>query len=133
MGMSPLDGGFDFMFTIVPVLVFLVSILVFGIIIFRAVKGGMEWNKNNNSPVLTVNAKIVAKRMAVSRHHHHHNNSMHHYSSSTTYFATFEVESGDRMELKVSDKEYGMLAEGDIGKLTFQGTRYKSFERNREI
>ena len=55
------------------------------------------------------------------------------YSSSTTYFATFEVESGDRMELKVSDKEYGMLAEGDIGKLTFQGTRYKSFERNREI
>jgi len=52
-------------------------------------------------------------------------------SSTTTYFTTFEVESGDRMELKVPDKEYGMLVEGDEGKLTFQGTRYKGFERNR--
>ena len=42
---------------------------------------------------------------------------------------TFQVESGDRMELPVSGREYGMLAEGDIGKLTFQGTRYLSFER----
>ena len=25
--------------------------------------------------------------------------------------------------------EYGMLAEGDAGRLTFQGTRYLSFER----
>lgn len=25
--------------------------------------------------------------------------------------------------------EYGMLAEGDRGRLTFQGTRYVSFER----
>ena len=28
-----------------------------------------------------------------------------------------------------SGKEYGMLVEGDIGKLTFQGTRYHGFER----
>lgn len=33
------------------------------------------------------------------------------------------------MELGVSGSEYGMLAEGDSGKLTFQGTRYLSFER----
>ena len=133
MGFSPLGGGFDIMFTIIPVIIILVFILVFGIIIFRAVKGGMEWNNNNNSPVLTIAAKVVAKRMAVSRHHHHHggNMSMHHTAASTTYFTTFEVESGDRMELKVSDKEYGMLVEGDIGKLTFQGTRYKGFERKR--
>jgi hypothetical protein len=84
-----------------------------------------------------VGATVVAKRAAVSNHHHHHNNPHHHghtmshTSSSTTYFATFEVESGDRMELKVPDNEYGMLVEGDIGKLTFQGTRYKGFERNR--
>jgi hypothetical protein len=54
---------------------------------------------------------------------------MHHTSSSTTYFTTFEVESGDRMELRVPEKEYGMLVEGDTGRLTFQGTRYKGFER----
>ena len=52
-----------------------------------------------------------------------------HTTSSTWYYATFEFESGDRMELGVSGSEYGMLAEGDSGKLTFQGTRYLSFER----
>ena len=45
------------------------------------------------------------------------------------FHVTFQVESGDRMELPVSGREYGMLAEGDIGKLTFKGTRYLSFER----
>ena len=33
------------------------------------------------------------------------------------------------MELHVSGSEYGMLAEGDRGFLTFQGTRYLGFER----
>ena len=52
-----------------------------------------------------------------------------HVTSSTTYYATFQVESGDRMELRLSGAEYGMLAEGDRGRLTVQGTRYLSFER----
>jgi hypothetical protein len=149
MGFSPFGGGIDFMFTLVPIIVVLGFILVIGLIIVRAIKGGMEWNNNNNSPVLTVSATVVTKRTAVSTHHHHHGNdtAMHHTSSSTTYFTTFEVESGSpgrlgeqfgasrttsRIELKVPDKEYGMLVAGDVGKLTFQGTRYKNFERNRE-
>ena len=138
MGFSPFGGGMDIMFSIVPVIVVLGFILVFGLIIVRVVKSGIEWNSNNNSPVLTVGAKVVAKRMVVSRHNHHshhhhgHGHAMHHTSASTTYFATFEVESGDRLELKVPDKEYGMLAEGDSGKLTFQGTRYKGFEREKD-
>lgn len=49
--------------------------------------------------------------------------------SSTRYYVTFQVDSGDRMELPMTGSEYGMLAEGDVGKLTFQGTRYLSFER----
>ena len=40
------------------------------------------------------------------------------------------MESGDRMELRVSGREYGLLAEGDRGQLTFQGTRYLSFVRS---
>ena len=47
----------------------------------------------------------------------------------TTYYATFQVESGDRMELEVDGSDYGMLVEGDMGKLMFQGTRYLGFER----
>ena len=42
---------------------------------------------------------------------------------------TFEVESGDRFELKVPRSEYGLIVEGDQGKLTFQGTRFLNFER----
>ena len=62
----------------------------------------------------------------VSRHHT--DDTMAH--TFTTYYVTFQVESGDRMELTVSGSDYGMLVEGDIGKLNFQGTRYLGFQRN---
>ncbi len=54
---------------------------------------------------------------------------MSHTTTSTTYFVTFQVDSGDRMELPVGGYEFGMLAEGDRGKLSFQGTRYLGFQR----
>ena len=43
---------------------------------------------------------------------------------------SFEVKSGDRMELAVTGKEYGQMVEGDVGELSFQGTRFLGFERN---
>lgn len=54
---------------------------------------------------------------------------MHHSTISTSYFVTFEVQSGDRMELHVSAKDYGIIAEGDYGNLVFQGTRFHAFDR----
>ena len=115
-------GMFNIMFTIV-------FILVIGTFVVMLVKGISEWNKNNHSPRLTVPATIIAKRTNVSRHRHGGANSHHHHHTSTTYYVTFQVESGDRMEFQITGKEYGMLAEGDFGKLTFQGTRYLGFER----
>lgn len=50
--------------------------------------------------------------------------------ASTDYFVTFEVESGERIEFKVSVTEYGILVEGDNGELAFQGTRYLGFTRS---
>ena len=35
------------------------------------------------------------------------------------------------MELSLSGREYGLLAQGDVGRLTFQGSRYHRFERTR--
>ena len=127
----PAHGGFDGFFSIIPAIVTVGFILVFGFIIFAIIRGAGQWSRNNNSPVLTVWARVVGKRMAVSNHMHHtgDNMAMHHTSTSTTYYATFQVESGDRMEFAVPAREYGMLAEGDMGGLTFQGTRYKGFER----
>ena len=118
------------MFSIMPIMVFLIFAFVIGVFIMAAVKGIGEWNRNNHSPRLTVPAVIVAKRTNVSRHHHHHGTGhMGHSTTSTTYYATFQFASGDRMELHVSGPEYGMLAEGDRGDLTFQGTRYLGFVR----
>ena len=120
-------GGFEIMFS-------LIFITVFGLIIFTIIRGIGEWNKNNQSPRLTVEASIVAKRTHVSRHTHHNAGDITgahgtHMTSSTSYYVTFQVESGDRMELLVKSSEYGMLAEGDSGRLTFQGTRFLGFER----
>ncbi len=133
MTISPFGGFGDMMFRVVPVLVSVGFILVFGLILVQAVRGIGQWKRNNASPVLTVDATIVTKRADVS--HHHHQTGVepvqHHTSTSTTYYATFEVVSGDRMEFQIGDTEYGMLVEGDTGKLTFQGTRYLGFERSR--
>ena len=97
---------------------------IFGIILVTIIRGMGQWNKNNNSPKLTVDARVVAKRGHTARHPHNTGNHI-----STTYYVTFEVDSGDRMELHVSGSEFGMLVEGDSGRLCFQGTRYLGFER----
>lgn len=120
--------GFN-MFSLFSLLFPIVFIFVFGMIIFTFVKGIGEWSSNNKQPVISVVAKVVGKRGHTSSNNHHHDNNHVHSSSSTSYYATLEVESGDRMEFHISAKEFGMIAEGDIGKLTFQGTRYHSFER----
>lgn len=111
----------------IPIMVIIVFCIVIAIFIISFIKGVSTWNKNNNSPKLNVSAKLVSKRIKVSSHINTNNN-MHH-SSHTNYYATFEVESGDRMEFNLKENEYAMLAEGDIGELTFQGTRYISFLR----
>ena len=113
--------GID-LFEVLFTLVFLFVLIVF---VLTLVRGLRQWDRNNRSPRLTVAAVVVSKRTQVS--HRQDANGLSH--TATRYFATFEVESGDRMELAVSGPEYGMLAEGDRGRLTFQGTRYLGFER----
>ena len=115
-------NAFGIMFTIV-------FVLVIGMFIVIAVKGIGQWNKNNHSPRLTVPATVVVKRTNVSHHRHGGVNDHHHHHTSTSYYVTFQVESGDRMELHVAGTEYGLLIEGDRGNLTFQGTRYLGFDR----
>ena len=115
--------GLDQVFNILFAIIFF---CVLGTMVYIFVKNISTWNKNNHSPRLTVPATVVAKRTEVSRHHT--DDTMAH--TFTTYYVTFQVESGDRMELTVSGSDYGMLVEGDIGKLSFQGTRYLGFERS---
>ena len=121
--------GFTMGFDMFGIMFTIVFVLVIGTFIATAVRGIGQWNKNNNSPRLTVPATVVAKRTNVTRHHHNGANGHHHHHTSTSYYVTFQVESGDRMELEMTGPEYGLLVEDDHGNLTFQGTRYLGFAR----
>lgn len=120
---------FSLMETVFPIFFIIVFVIVIGSFIVSGVKGVSQWNRNNNSPRLTVPARVINKRTEVGRtHHRHHDNHTYTYNY-TNYYVTFEVESGDRMELSVSGEESGLMVEGDTGMLTFQGTRFLGFER----
>lgn len=118
---------FNMGFGIMSLLFPLMFLLVFGMILVNLFRGLKEWNSNNHAPRLTVQTQVVSKRTNVSRRH---DSNTHHTRTSTTYYVTFQVESGDRMELEVKGQEYGLIVEGDKGRLTFQGTRFLGFERN---
>ena len=110
-------GLFQFFF-------FAIFAIVIVMFVVTLAKNLAQWNHNNHSPRLTVDAEVVS-RYGNTTHHNHDG----HIHSSTTYYVVFQVESGDRMEFKVPRSEYGFLVEGDRGTLSFQGTRYLGFVR----
>ena len=112
----------DFMFSFIFPVFFMVFIVAFCVILGKNIA---QWFKNNNSPRLSVNATVVAKRTSISHHHNQHGAASH----STSYYVTFQVECGDRMEQHIPYIEFGYLVEGDYGVLRFQGTRYLGFDR----
>jgi hypothetical protein len=116
-----LNDGME-MFDIISFIIPIFFILVGGIILFTIIKGIKTWSYNNTQPRLNVDAIVVSKRLKVSGGGEDHH-------SSTWYYLTFQFESGDRIEFAVNGQEYGLLTEGDAGKLEFQGTRYHGFTR----
>ena len=106
----------------------LVVLIVVGTSVFGIVSRIRRLGRNSNSPRLTVEAQVVAKHTSVT-HQSGADDSMNY--TSTSYYVTFQVESGDQLEFQVTGQEYGMLMEGDFGRLTFQGTWYLGFERQR--
>ena len=119
-------GFNDSMFNIVSIIVPVGFVIILSLILIQVFRGLRQWNSNNQSPIQTMEVTIVAKRTEVS---HHSNVGTHHSSSSTYHYATFEADDRSRMELGVRGQDFGMLVEGDKGLLTFQGTRFKGFER----
>jgi hypothetical protein len=102
------------------------GIFIFGIVMIgRAIYGSIaEKQYNDSQPVLTKDVKVTGKRAAVS-------GGSGDSAVSTAYYATFEfADNKERLELKLPSRDYGLLAENDLGKLTFQGRRYLEFQRN---
>jgi hypothetical protein len=99
-----------------------------GSIIFGIVKQSSEVISNSQKPVQTIRAKVAAKRTLVSSEDPL---LISNPSATTSYYVTFEYkEEGSRREFSVSDREYGMMAEGDQGTLRHQGTSFKEFQRD---
>jgi hypothetical protein len=115
------------LFTIVPVFIGVVFVVILVTIFVRAGKGIAEWADNNSKPVLSERARVVAKRSETSGQVPSNAGGY----VSTWYYVTFELPSGDRREYSIAGKEHGMLSEGDEGTLTYQGTRYRGFQRGR--
>ena len=121
--MDSFDNSFsDSFFVGMPPLFLIFFVIIIGVILFAVIKGIAEWSKNNNSPELTVAVHVKTKRTKTS-------GGSGNTVASTDYYVTFEYESGDRQEFKMAGKQYGLLAEGDLGKLHFKGTRFLEFER----
>lgn len=92
-------------------------IMFFGIlafIIFVVFTMIRKSNAHRKLPRVTTYAKLIEKRT---------------YSSEkfTYYYATFELQSGDRMEIRVPRERAGLIVEGDEGELTFQGDMFVDF------
>ena len=109
-------------FELAQIMFFVMFFLVFAVIISVWISAFVRMRKNDKAPRLTVPATVVGKRA-------YHSSGSRNHSGTTTYYVTFQVESGDRMELSVYGEDYGLLIEGDQGELTFQGTRFVSFGR----
>ncbi|MFC7679024.1 DUF2500 domain-containing protein [Paenibacillus sp. GCM10028914] len=124
-------GGFDFMFTLIPIII----IIVFVIVIIGAISRGARHVKNATSPQTSLYAKVIAKRMEVRNHsnHHNHNDMMHsHNSSRTYYYITLEFDNGERKEYLDVKNLFGLVVEGDTGYAAVQGEWIVAFQRELE-
>ena len=110
-------GGFGF-FGAFPIMffgVFALAVFIIGGTILQNIR---QKHRDDNAPRRVETVTVVARRTHVWGDHSH-----------TDYYATFQFESGARLELEVPHNQFGYLVEGDHGKLTFQGSRFVSFER----
>ncbi|GLX69666.1 DUF2500 domain-containing protein [Paenibacillus glycanilyticus] len=114
------------LFTDTPIFIRLFFGLIFTIIVggflYVIIRGIVTWTSNNSAELLTQSAVIIDKRTEVW-------GGSGDSSANTNYYVTFEIEDRSRVELPVSGNKFGLLIVGDKGILSYQGTRFKSFER----
>lgn len=112
----------------------IVFIIVIGAFIYTIASAVARFFHNQRSPEIVVMAKVIGKRTQVHSYrggsfsqgaHHHHSG----FNTETRYFVTFETEDFQREEFQVTGKDYGLIKEGDSGRLFYRGTRFLGFER----
>lgn len=107
------------------IIFFIAASLIIAIFVVAIARHIGEHNRNKRAPRLDVEAEVLSKRAC--RPNHYIRMRFPANRSSIAYYATFRMESGDHMELRLSSDTYGRLNEGDHGRLSFQGTQYIAF------
>lgn len=96
----------------------------FGIIMNSISQNNAVHRHNKRQPILSEHSVIISKN---SRSHQQKN-----YSAIITLnYATFNIDNGERMVLKIPDNEFDLMLEGDTGSLTFQGSQFICFSRDK--
>ncbi len=96
-------------------------ILPIGLFVVVFYKKWAQNKRNAKKPVETKSVKVVAKRNIVNN------------NPNVGSFVLFEFDDGSRQELSVKVNVASVIAENDIGMLTYQGSKFIEFKRNIEI
>ena len=111
-----------------------VFVLVGITILFSLVKAIRDWKYNQSQPILTVAARVVAKKADVTRGIRpnlariEHDKFMARYAQTVKYYLAFILEDGQQLKFRVKRKEFDRIEKEDAGKLTYQGTRFLGFK-----
>src|ERR1700730_15687596 len=87
----------EILFVIVPVIIGVVLIVV----LIQMGRQVAEWSDNNSQPILSARARLVTKRSATRGNMAPNTGGM----VSTAYYATFELEDGERREFSLYGKD----------------------------
>jgi hypothetical protein len=105
-----------------PILITLapIIIIIFCIFLFVVLPRILRWFRNESANLIETQGKVISKRTNVSSRL---------FGTSTWYYITFEIEEIRRIELRVTGNQFGLIVDGDHGKITFRGTRFINFKR----
>lgn len=122
------------------IITFFVIIGTFAAAIFFAIlyfiyKSTTEWRSNNKAPKISLNVFVKAKNSESRVNSNNAMNEQGGYSSpTTTVTRTITFEESDtkrRFVFYVERVQFDLIFEGDSGVLTYQGTRFLEFKRDR--
>lgn len=112
-------GGLNGTFVLQLILVLIACFVAYTIVMM--VK---TWITNYTSPVESRLATAVTKRTEVWGGRGYL------AGTHTSYYVTFEFRDGSRRELEVKPKAHALIVEGDMGELSYQGSRFRGFARH---
>lgn len=131
----PSESAFGGLFTAVATLVVLGFLVVIGLTVWRCLRHA--WATPMHGA-----ARCVAKRIDVGRTRGAMTPTMtadgtmagggtiRSGHTTTRYHATFELADGQRLELRLDGRDYGLVAEGDRGILNWRDDVFQGFQRN---